>query len=165
MTPFFYVDGVLSHAVTLVDVPRPFLDTISSTSQALSVFSLTMSRPARAETLVLLLDSSRRGVALLSDTNRHGGGATPSHVGELLGHHVVGMASAHPAAVACFVLTVEPNAAPTPDDAEAWFAFADICDRAGIVLLDWCVRGFSTRPGELRGQGSVWCPKHVAGTA
>ena len=80
MTPCFYGDGVLSHAVTLVDVPRPFLDTISSTSQALSVFSLTMSRPARAETLVLLLDSSRRGVALLSDTSRHtdqGLGLTP----------------------------------------------------------------------------------------
>ena len=165
MTPASYSAGVLSHAVTLVDVPRPFLDTISSTSQALSVLSLTVSRPASAETLVLLLDSSRRGVALLSDSSRHGAAATPSHTGELLGHHVVGMASAHPSAVACFVLTVEPDAVPTPDDAEKWFAFADICDRAGIVLLDWCVRGFATHPGELRGRGSLWCPKHVAGTA
>jgi hypothetical protein len=165
VTPAPYGVDVLSHSVTLVDVPRPFLDTISTTSQALSVFSLTVTRPARAETLVLLLDSSRRGVALLSDTSRHAAGSTPSHVGELLGHHVVGMASAHPAAVACFVLTVEPDATPTIDDAEKWFAFADVCDRAGIVLLDWCVRGFATRPGELRGRGSVWCPKHVAGTA
>lgn len=165
MTPAPYSAGVLSHAVTLVDVPRPFLDTISTTSQALSVFSLTMSRPARAETLVLLLDSSRRGVALLSDESRHRCGLSPTHTGELLGHHVVGMASGHPAAMACFVLTVEPDAAPTLDDAEKWFAVADICDRAGIVLLDWCVRGFATHPGELRGRGSVWCPKHVAGTA
>lgn len=156
---------MLSHAVTLVDVPRPFLDTITSTSQALSVFSLTMSRPARAETLVLLLDASRRGVALLADSGGTPSGPTPSHTGELLGHHVVGMASAHPTAVACFVMTIEADAVPSPDDAERWFALADVCDRAGVVLVDWCVRGFATRPGQLPGRGAVWCPKHVAGMA
>lgn len=53
-------------SLTLVDVPRPFLDTIASTTQALSVFSLTVQRPFRPQHLVLLVDASRHGVGLHS---------------------------------------------------------------------------------------------------
>lgn len=85
---------------------------------------------------------------------------SPSHGGEALGHLVVGIASAHPSASACYVLTIEKNTLPTNDDAERWFSFNDVCDHAGIVLLNWCVRGFHSS-----GRGSTWSPMHVAGLA
>lgn len=150
-------------ALTLVDVPRPFLDTIGSTAQALSVFSLTIQRPFRPQHLVLLVDAARRGVGLHSSDVFVGQRDDPTAAGRAIGHHVVSVASANPLAAGCFVMTVEPNATPSPDDAERWFAMADVCDRAGIVLVDWCVRGFATADALFAGQGAVWCPRHVAG--
>jgi len=150
-------------ALTLVDVPRPFLDTIGSTAQALSVFSLTVQRPFRPQHLVLLVDATRRGVGLHSSEGFIGLRDDPTTAGRAIGHHVVSVASANPLAAGCFVMTVEPNAMPSPDDAERWFAMADVCDRAGIVLVDWCVRGFATADALFAGQGAVWCPRHVAG--
>lgn len=150
-------------ALTLVDVPRPFLDTIGSTAQALSVFSLTVQRPFRPQHLVLLVDAARRGVGLHSSDGFIALRDDPTAAGRAIGHHVVSVASANPLAAGCFVMTVEPNATPSPDDAERWFAMADVCDRAGIVLVDWCVRGFATAGALFAGQGAVWCPRHVAG--
>jgi len=150
-------------ALTLVDVPRPFLDTIGSTAQALSVFSLTVQRPFRPQHLVLLVDATRRGVGLHSSEGFIGLRDDPTTAGRAIGHHVVSVASANPLAAGCFVMTVEPNAMPSPDDADRWFAMADVCDRAGIVLVDWCVRGFATADALFAGQGAVWCPRHVAG--
>ena len=152
-----------STALTLVDVPRPFLDTITSTAQALSVFSLTVQRPFQPQHLVLLVDATRRGVGLHSSTGHHGHRDDPTAAGRAIGHHVVSVASANPAAAGCYVMTIEPDAEPSPDDAERWFAMADVCDRAGIVLVDWCVRGFATAGARFAGQGAVWCPRHVAG--
>lgn len=153
----------MSNALTLVDVPRPFLDTIASTAHALSVFSLTVRRPFHPQQLVLLVDAARRGVGLHSNDGITGLRDDPTAAGRALGHHVVSVASANPLAAGCFVMTVEPDAAPSPDDAERWFAMADVCDRAGIVLVDWCVRGFATAGARFAGQGAVWCPRHVAG--
>ncbi|MEY2627472.1 MAG: hypothetical protein RJB08_1231 [Actinomycetota bacterium] len=152
-----------THAVTLVDVPRPFLDIITSTSQALSVFSLSVQRPFRPQCLVLLVDAARRGVGLHSSDGVARLRDEPTRWGRSIGHHVAGVASDNPLALGCYVMTVEPDATPSPDDAERWFAMADICDRAGIVLIDWCVRGFATAGARFAGQGAVWCPKHVAG--
>jgi hypothetical protein len=152
-----------AQAVTLVDVPRPFLDTITSTSQALSVFSLSVQRPFRPQCLVLLVDAARRGVGLHSATELHVLRDDPTRWGHAIGHHVTGVASNNPIAAGCYVMTVEADTNPCPDDAERWFAMADICDRAGIVLIDWCVRGFATAGARFAGQGAVWCPKHVAG--
>lgn len=152
-----------TQAVTLVDVPRPFLDTITSTTQALSVFSLSVQRPFRPQSLVLLVDAHRRGVGLHSSIGISHLRDEPTRWGRAIGHHVAGVASGNPLALGCYVMTVEPDGRPTPDDAERWFAMADICDRAGVVLVDWCVRGFATADARFAGQGAVWCPKHVAG--
>jgi hypothetical protein len=157
------VPPMTTTALTLVDVPRPFLDTITSTAQALSVFSLTVARPFRTQSLVLLVDAARRGVGLHSSQGLVGLRDNPTAAGRAIGHHVVSVASANPLAVGCFVMTIEPDASPSPDDAERWFAMADVCDRAGIVLIDWCVRGFATADALFAGQGAVWCPRHVAG--
>lgn len=147
----------------VIDVPRPFLDTISTTSQALSVFALSVTRPAREEVLVLLLNASRIGVGLIASHMPPSHHSSPTESGHALGHHVVGVASQHPDTRGCYVLTCEANTTASPDDAERWFAFNDVCDRAGLVLIDWCIRGFSTLSGQLPGRGALWCPKHVAG--
>jgi hypothetical protein len=152
-----------SQAVTLVDVPRPFLDTISSTSQALSVFSLSVKRPFAPQCLVLLVDASRVGVGLHCSDFAVRSNDDPARWGRAIGHHVAGVASANPLAAGCYVMTIEADAAPSPADADRWFAIADVCDRAGIVLIDWCVRGFATVAAHFAGQGAVWCPRHVAG--
>lgn len=152
-----------TQSLTLVDVPRPFFDIISNTAQALSVFSLTVQRPFQPQHLVLLIDSARRGVGLHSGPGIIGMRDNPTAAGLAVAHNVVAIASANPLAVGCYVMTVEPDATPLPDDAERWFAMADVCDRAGIVLVDWCVRGFATADARFAGQGAVWCPRHVAG--
>ena len=152
-----------TQSLTLVDVPRPFSDTISTTAQALSVFSLTVRRPFQPQHLVLLIDSARRGVGLHSGPGIVGMRSDPTAAGFALAHNVVAVTSANPLAVGCYVMTVEPDATPSPDDAERWFAMADVCDRAGIVLVDWCIRGFATADARFAGQGAVWCPRHVAG--
>lgn len=156
-----------TRAHSVIDVPRPFLDTISTTSQALSVFALSVTRPAREEVLVLLVNASRIGVGLVAShmptTACNSPAHSPTENGHVLGHHVVGLASQHPDTRGCYVLTCEANTTASPDDAERWFAFNDVCDRAGLVLIDWCIRGFSSLPGQLPGRGALWCPKHVAG--
>jgi len=170
-----------TQSLTLVDVPRPYLDTIASTAQALSVFSLTVRRPFRRQHLVLLVDASRHGVGLhscdvvlLVDASRHGVGLhscdgfinlrdDPTTAGRSLGHHVVSVASTHPLASGCYVMTVEPDSHASPNDTQRWLAMADVCDRAGILLIDWCVRGFATAGARYAGQGTVWFPRHAAG--
>ena len=113
--------------------------------------------------LVLLVDAARRGVGLHSSSEFLVMRDDPTRWGRNIGHHVAGVASNNPVAAGCYVMTVEADTSPSPDDAERWFAMADICDRAGIVLIDWCVRGFATAGARFAGQGAVWCPKHVAG--
>jgi len=151
----------ITHAT--IDVPRPFIDIITSTAEALSIFALSISHPIRPEVLVLLVDAHRRGIGLIGSPEPHINTYSPTSAGHSLGHHVVGITAQHPGAQGCYVLSVEPNSQPGPDDAERWFAFNDICDCAGLVLIDWCVRSFSTAANEWPGRGALWCPKHVAG--
>jgi len=152
-----------TQSLTLVDVPRPYLDTIASTAQALSVFSLTVRRPFRRQHLVLLVDASRHGVGLHSCDGFINLRDDPTTAGRSLGHHVVSVASTHPLASGCYVMTVEPDSHASPNDTERWLAMADVCDRAGILLIDWCVRGFATAGARYAGQGTVWFPRHAAG--
>jgi len=152
-----------SQALTLVDVPRPFFDAISSTSQALSVFSLSVGRPFRPQCLVLLVDASRVGVGLHCSDFPAAFTGDPARWGRAIGHHVAGVASSNPLTAGCYVMTVEADTTPSPGDADRWFAIADVCDRAGVVLIDWCVRGFASVSARFAGQGALWCPRHVAG--
>ena len=83
------------HSLTLVDVPRPFFDTIATTAHALSVFSLTVQRPFRPQHLVLLVDAARHGVGLHSSDGFVGFRDDPTAAGRAIGHHVVSVASAN----------------------------------------------------------------------
>jgi hypothetical protein len=51
-------------ASSLLDVPRPFIDVVSTSLEALGVGSLIFERPRRSSTTVVVLDRMHRGIHL-----------------------------------------------------------------------------------------------------
>lgn len=49
---------------SLLDVPRPFVDEVSSSTEALGIAGLVVERPRRESTIVLVLDAMKRGIHL-----------------------------------------------------------------------------------------------------
>lgn len=124
---------MLSQLVLPIDVPRAHRDPINSATQALSVFSLAISRPLRPETFVLMMDREHRGIGLFAFNN---GGNLRSLI-----DHIIGSCVAENAARAIAIASVRPQFQPLPQWATEWTASREICQRAGVQLVDWFIVG------------------------
>ena len=124
---------MLSQLVLPIDVPRAHRDPINSATQALSVFSLAISRPLRPETLVLMMDNHHRGVGLFALSN---GGDLRSLI-----DHVIGSCATHDSARALAIASVRPQLQSHPQWAAEWTSSRTICQRAGLQLVDWFIVG------------------------
>lgn len=134
-------------------VPRARLDPIDDSRRARSLLDNVIDVPLRPETVVVVLDDHRCGLAIVtvSDT------VEPDHV-----LHVVetladpGLSNGDAAAL--IVASVRPTGASSAEDGDRWFELSDLADAAGLEMVEWFVYGRDgvTCPRDLTGAPPRW---------
>jgi len=130
---------------SLVDVPRPFIDSISTLVEALGIASLTIARPRTSGTIAVVTDAQHRGIAML-------------HLPELTTnsvHEVVARCSHIAGAHAVVLVSVRTTSPVQPSDIELLQHLIQVLHHAGIALRDWVVAG----------AGGLYCPRSLVGLA
>ena len=136
-------------------LPRAGVDTISCAETALLTLAMAIQRPLRAETVTLLLDDQRRGiaVAVVSGTRQ------PDDVLEVV--ECFTRSAAHGGRVGSIIVaSVRPDRsdeATTATDVDRWLEMSDIAEQAGVELLEWFVIGDEvTCPRDQLGEPPRW---------
>ena len=131
-------------------LPRAGVDTISCAETALLALAMAIQRPLRAETVTLLLDDQRRGVAVAVVSGTH----QPDDVLEVV--ECFTRSAAQGGRVGSIIVaSVRPDRsdeATTSTDVDRWLEMSDIAEQAGVELLEWFVIG-----------GEVTCPRDQLG--
>ena len=131
-------------------LPRAGVDTISCAETALLTLAMAIQRPLRAETVTLLLDDQRRGIAVAVVSGTH----QPDDVLEVV--ECFTRSAAHGGRVGSIIVaSVRPDRsdeATTSADVDRWLEMSDIAEQAGVELLEWFVIG-----------GEVTCPRDQLG--
>jgi hypothetical protein len=131
-------------------LPRAGVDTISCAETALLTLAMAIQRPLRAETVTLLLDDQRRGIAVAVVSGTH----QPDDVLEVV--ECFTRSAAHGGRVGSIIVaSVRPDRsdeATTATDVDRWLEMSDIAEQAGVELLEWFVIG-----------GEVTCPRDQLG--
>jgi hypothetical protein len=133
-------------------LPRAGVDTISCAETALLTLAMAIEQPLRAETITLLLDEQRRGiaVAVVSGTHR------PDDVLEVV--ECLTRGAAHGGRInSIIVASVRPERSCTATDVDRWLEMSDIAEQAGVELLEWFViSGDVTCPRDQLGEPPRW---------
>jgi hypothetical protein len=136
-------------------LPRAGVDIINCAETALLTLAMAIQRPLRAETVTLLLDDQRRGiaVAVVSGTQQ------PDDVLEVV--ECFTRSAAHGGRVGSIIVaSVRPDAsdeATTATDVDRWLEMSDIAEQAGVELLEWFViSGDVTCPRDRLGELPRW---------
>jgi hypothetical protein len=134
-------------------VPRARLDPIFSATDAIAVFAAQMTRPLRAETLVMFLDDAGRGTTLITVTDTD----DPFQIVDIAETMALS-GSASPDVSGLVLASVRPGGSVLPGDDELWLEAADVVDELGLILIDWLVigRDGTVSPRELLGMPSRW---------
>jgi hypothetical protein len=148
----------MQHATFHRRLPRAGIDTIDDAGAALSTLLMALHRPLRAETIVLVLDESRRGRTIVVVTGTH----DPDSVIEVVECLTQGME--YPGAIVVGSVRPEapdaPDAAPDPaacGDVDRWLEMSEIASLVGVELLEWFVIGRSVRcPRDELGEAPRW---------
>ena len=127
---------------SLLDIPRPFIDPITSLVQAVGLFSLAVHRPRCNESLVLCLDSQLRGVHMFE---------APELSAATI-HHIVCHASTITATSSLVVCSIRMATPIHPDDSRLWSHCKTVLHHAGLLLHDWIVIG----------HGGLYCPRTLS---
>ena len=131
-------------------LPRAGVDTISCAETALLMLAMAIQQPLRAETVALLLDDQRRGIAVAVVSGTH----QPDDVLEVV--ECFTRSAAHGGRVGSIIVaSVRPDPADeatTATDVDRWLEMSDIAEQAGVELLEWFVIG-----------GDVTCPRDQLG--
>lgn len=141
---------MLSQLVLPVEVPRAHRDPINSATQALSVFSLAITRPLRSETVVLMMNRHHRGVGLFALND---GGDLRTLI-----DHIVGKCAAENTAHAVAIASVRPRGQSQVHYGSEWSTARNICQRAGLQLVEWFIvsRHGVHCPRIFLNQSEVW---------
>lgn len=134
-------------------VPRGGVDRVTGAADALSVIHLSMSTPARPETVVMLLDPEHRGrsIVLVDGT------VDDDAVVQVVETIAAAIAGADGAGGALVVATVRVGRGPDPGDADRWLDASETAEAVGVELLEW----FVIQAGGP-GTGTVaWCPRDL----
>lgn len=129
------------------DVPTAGVDPIDSRSEAIAAVSLVVSRPLRAETVVLTLDAEHRGVGMVAIDGTDGARSVETIAAHLdtvialadLAQHALGISRDPTERVV--IITVDPTGSTPhhrPDQLDR------LCEGAGVELLDWLALGPDT---------------------
>ena len=106
-------------------LPRPHRDPITTLQDSLSVCALAISRPLKTSLIVLMRDTQRRGVGLVS---LHGA-TLDDHV-----HDVIAACSATLDVESLVVVEVKEH--PSRDAVDGLRRARMACDRAGLLLCE-----------------------------
>lgn len=137
----------MSHCFTH-RLPRAGLDRIDGPTDALSLLRLGIQCPPVPDTVVLLLDHVRRGIAIAAVRGTHG----PDDVIEVA-ECFAGVAAEQADAGALVIASIRPGApSPDPDDVDRWLEMSELTELLGVELVEWFVLGRST-----------WCPRDLLG--
>jgi hypothetical protein len=132
--------------------PRAGVDPIDSQERALTVVRLARHRPARAETIVILLDHARCGLAIVAVS----GTEHPDDVLTVV-ERVTAPAALGGAVGAIIVASSRPGDEAGDADVDRWLELSDIADCAGVDLLEWFVIGERvTCPRDQLGELPRW---------
>lgn len=124
---------------SVIDVPRPLIDPITSLVEALSVVSLALTRPRRNSTFVLVLDDKHRGIHLFR--------TTPLNKCSI--HRIIYECSHVPSVKGAFITSARITQPVSPYDSDIFINSAHTLASAGIQLIDWAVIG----------AGGLYCPR------
>ncbi len=132
-------------AVSLHRLPRAGVDPIHRDDVALALVLAVVRTPPRPETVVVLLDDARRGLAIVVVS----GTDDPDTVVEVA-ERLFDPTAFGAVVGAAVVASVRPGGAAELADADRWLELAELADQCGVELLEWYVvgRGVS-RPREL----------------
>ena len=139
-------------------LPRAGRDPIADEATALAVFLTAAHLPARNETLVMLLDDRRRGIALVVVS----GTREPDAVLQIA-ERVFDPAVHDRRVGAAVIASIRPGSHSVGDDpladADRWLDLDEIAERSGVELVDWLVIGDGVnRPRQLVNAPSRWRP-------
>ena len=140
-------------------LPRAGIDTIDCAETALLTLAMAIQQPLRAETVSLLLDDQRRGIAVAVVSGTH----HPDDVLEVV--ECFTRSAAHGGRLgAIIVASVRPDDAPRSDDPERaeadvdrWLEMSEIAEQAGVELIEWFVIASDvTCPRDRLGEPPRW---------
>lgn len=117
-------------------LPRAGIDPIDTADKAFTTIAMAIQRPLQPETVVAYLDHERRGIAfvVVSDTD------TLDSVIDVV--ECLCNPNAHAGRVgALLVGSVRPNGDVEDSDVDRWLEISNLCEEAGIELLEWFVIG------------------------
>lgn len=145
--------------------PRAGLDRIDCAGSALAILDVAIERPLRPQTIAVMLDGERRGVAVVVVSGTH----LPDDALEVV--ECFTSPSAHDGSVrAMFLASVRPPpvlrivpsdpaefAEHAYDDIDRWLEMSDIAEHAGVELIEWFVVGDTiTCPRDHLGEPPRW---------
>jgi hypothetical protein len=144
-------------------LPRAGVDTISCAETALLMLAMAIHQPLRAETIAILLDEQRRGIAVAVVSGTH----QPDDVLEVV--ECFTRSGTHGGRVGSIIVaSVRPDtgdlgdpdlsdAATIATDVDRWLEMSDIAEQAGVELLEWFViSGDVTCPRDRLGEPPRW---------
>ena len=139
-------------------LPRAGIDPITSHDDALVTVAMAVDRPLRHETIVVLLDDERRGLAVVVVTDT----TCPDDVLEAV--ECLTRPTAHAGRAGAIVVGSVRPAPPARDidrdidrDVERWLELSEIAEGHGIELLEWFVIGTGVRcPRDDLGEAPRW---------
>ena len=136
-------------------LPRAGVDRISCAETALLMLAMAIQQPLRAETVTLLLDAERRGIAVAVVSGTH----QPDDVLEVV--ECFTRSAAHGGRVGgIIVASVRPEVSDedtVATDVDRWLEMSDIAEQVGVELLEWFViNGDVTCPRDQLGEPPRW---------
>jgi len=133
-------------------IPRAHRDPLRSSLDALLLIMLLLEHDALDETLVLVLDDARRGIAVMRIT---GTGDPDSLLGVV--DSVAEASRASPEAAGVILVSARPSSAITVDDLQRWHDADQSCADADLELVEWFVVSHEVAcPRALCGVTSRW---------
>jgi hypothetical protein len=128
-------------------LPSARLDPVDSFSEALWLMMSTIDAEPIQETVLFVLDDARCGVGVTHVESRG-----PDDVVAAV-DWIASTAGSTVEAAGLIVGSVRPNGGAELGDLARWAQIAELCDEAGLELLEWIVLGSS----------GVTCPREVSG--
>lgn len=146
---------------TVRRLPRAGIDTIDDPDTALAAIAMAITRPFRSETILLLLDETRRGRAIVVVS----GTTEPDQAIEVV--ECITQGTEHIGAIV--VASIRPGAEDHRDhrpddhhderagDVDRWLEMSDIASLVGIELIEWFVIGRTIScPRDQLGEAPRW---------
>ena len=132
--------------------PRAGVDPIASHYDALRIVTFSMATPERNQIIAITLDADRRGRNLLIVNETDDPDALLAVV-DMIAASGAGDPHVHGLVLA----TVRPGGSVGYDDLDRWDEADEVCEAAGIDLVEWFVLGSSIScPRELCGSEPRW---------